>query len=93
MKRLVALITAIVGSTLASDCASAQAAKSGVERLYIIDCGTSVGRVGAGVSRGAVLMRSCSASNFAFSGIVSSSASGTWFSTEPLGGYSSVLWP
>ena len=43
MKRLVALMAAIAGSTLASDCASAQAAKSGVERLYIIDCGTSVG--------------------------------------------------
>jgi hypothetical protein len=43
MKCLVALIAAIAGATLASDCASAQAAKSGVERLYIIDCGTSVG--------------------------------------------------
>ena len=43
MKCLVALIAAIAGLTLASDCASAQAARSGVERLYVIDCGTSVG--------------------------------------------------
>ncbi len=40
---LSALSAAILGSALAADRASAQAARPSLERLYIIDCGNSIG--------------------------------------------------
>ncbi len=43
MKPVAALLVTLASLTLGSQCALAQAAKSQVERLYVIDCGTSVG--------------------------------------------------
>jgi glyoxylase-like metal-dependent hydrolase (beta-lactamase superfamily II) len=43
MKPVAALLVALANLTLGMQCALAQAAKSQVERLYVIDCGTSVG--------------------------------------------------
>jgi len=43
MKQVAALLVILAGLTLGAQCALAQAAKSQVERLYVIDCGTSVG--------------------------------------------------
>ena len=43
MKPVAALLLTFAGLTLGAQCALAQAAKSQVERIYVIDCGTSVG--------------------------------------------------
>src|SRR5262249_29830167 len=43
VKQVAALLVILAGLTLGAQCALAQAAKSQVERLYVIDCGTSVG--------------------------------------------------
>jgi N-acyl homoserine lactone hydrolase len=43
MKAITASLLALAGLALGAQCALAQAAKSQVERLYVIDCGTSVG--------------------------------------------------
>ena len=43
MKPVAALLVTLATLTLGAQCALAQTARSQVERLYVIDCGTSVG--------------------------------------------------
>ncbi len=43
MKSLAAILASVLGVALGGNVALAQAPKSGVERLYVVDCGTSVG--------------------------------------------------
>ena len=57
MKPVAALLVTLASLTLGAQCALAQAAKSQVERLYVIDCGTSSRGVGVLVAESVIRVR------------------------------------